>query len=53
MYATCSVNSNGNIQGTSLTATENGTNGTAKFSQVDVKTKTQSVLGRPMITIFE
>lgn len=53
MYATCSVISNGNIQGTSLTATENGTNGTAKFSQVDVKTKTQSVLGRPMITIFE
>lgn len=53
MYATCSVNSNGNIQGTSLTATENGTNGTVKFSQIDVKTKTQSVLGRPMITIFE
>lgn len=53
MYGTCSVNSNGNIQGTSLTATENGTNGTVKFSQIDVKTKTQSVLGRPMITIFE
>lgn len=53
MYATCSVNSNGNIQGTSLTATENGTNGTVKFSQIDIKTKTQSVLGRPMITIFE
>ncbi|MDE6127475.1 MAG: hypothetical protein K2G30_11045, partial [Muribaculaceae bacterium] len=53
MYATCSVNSNGNIQGTSLTATDNGTNGTVKFSQIDVKTKTQSVLGRPMITIFE
>ena len=53
MYATCSVNSGGNIQGTSLTATENGTNGTVKFSQIDVKTKTQSVLGRPMITIFE
>lgn len=53
MYATCSVNSNGNIQGTNLTATENGTNGTVKFSQIDIKTKTQSVLGRPMITIFE
>lgn len=53
MYATCSVNTSGNIQGTSLTATENGTNGTVKFSQIDVKTKTQSVLGRPMITIFE
>ncbi len=53
MYATCSVNSSGNIQGTSLTATENGTNGTVKFSQIDVKTKTQSVLGRAMITIFE
>lgn len=53
MYATCSVNSNGNIQGTSLTATENGTNGTVRFSQIDVKTKNQSVLGRPMLTIFE
>ncbi len=53
MYGTCSVNSGGNIQGASLTATENGTNGTVKFSQIDVKTKTQSVLGRPMITIFE
>lgn len=52
-YATCSVNSGGNIQGTSLTATEGGTNGTVKFSQIDVKTKTQSVLARPMITIFE
>lgn len=51
MYATCSVNSGGNIQGTSLTAS--GTTGSVKFSQIDVKTKTQSVLGRPMFTIFE
>lgn len=51
MYATCSVNSNGNIQGCSLTAS--GTTGSVKFSQIDIQKKTQSVLGRPMITIFE
>ena len=49
MYATCSVNASGNIQGTSLTAADL----TVKFSQVDVKTKTQSVLGRAMFTVFE
>lgn len=51
MYATCSVNNSGNIQGTSLTA--DGTTGTVKFSQIDIKTKTQSVLGRAMFTVFE
>ncbi len=49
MYATCSVNASGNIQGASLTASDL----TVKFSQVDVKTKTQSVLGRAMFTVFE
>ncbi|MDE6125398.1 MAG: hypothetical protein K2G30_00410, partial [Muribaculaceae bacterium] len=51
MYATSSVNSGGNIQGTSLTA--DGDTGTVKFAQIDVKTKTQSVLGRAMFTVFE
>lgn len=51
MYLSCSINANGNVQGCSLTA--NGNNGSAKFSQIDIKTKTQSVLCRPMITIFE
>ena len=53
MYATCSVNNGGNIQGASLTATDNGTNGTVKFAQVDINSKTLSVLGRPMFTVFE
>ncbi len=52
MYGTCSVNSAGNIQGASLTATDNGTNGTVRFSQIDIKTKTQAVLGRAMATMF-
>lgn len=53
MYASCSVNTGGNIQGGSLSINADGSNGSVKFSQIDVKTKTQSVLGRPMITIFE
>lgn len=52
MYGSCSVNSGGNVQGASLTATEEGTNGTVKFAQIDIKTKTQSVLGRAMATMF-
>lgn len=51
MYVTSSVNSGGNIQGANITAS--GRTGSARFSQIDVKTKTQSVLCRPMITIFE
>ncbi len=53
MYDTCSVNKSGTIQGTNITATDNGTNGTVRFSQIDIVTKTPTVLGRPMFTIFE
>lgn len=49
MYATCSVNNNGNVQGCNMQINPCS----VKFSQIDVQTKTQSVLGRPMITIFE
>lgn len=53
MYATASVNNSNNVQGGSLSINTDGTNAEAKFSQIDVKSKTQSVLGRAMFTIFE
>lgn len=53
MYATCTTNQNGNIQGGSLAWTVATSTATAKFSQIDVKTKNQSVLCRPMFTVFE
>ena len=49
MYVTTSVNSNGNVMGTSLAAATLS----VSFSQIDVQTKTQSVLCRPMFTVFE
>lgn len=52
-YLTCSVNSGNNVMGCSLTAPAGSTAESAKFSQIDIKTKTQSVLLRPMFTIFE
>lgn len=53
MYATSSVNNSNNTQGGSLSISSDGTGAAAKFSQIDIKTKTQSVLGRAMFTIFE
>lgn len=49
MYATCSVNASGNVQGCSMQINPCS----VRFAQIDVKTKTQSVLGRAMFTIFE
>lgn len=53
MYATCSINDGGNVVGCSMTPATDSTPDNAKFAQIDIKTKTQSVLCRPMFTIFE
>lgn len=39
--------------GCSLTAPTADAAASAKFAQIDIKTKNQSVLCRPMFTIFE
>ena len=53
MYVTSTVNAGNNVSGFSLNvdATNGPTDG--KNGQIDIKTKTQSVLCRPMMTIFE
>ena len=53
MYVTCSINAGNNVMGCSLTAPTADAAASAKFAQIDIKTKNQSVLCRPMFTIFE
>ncbi|MDE6197497.1 MAG: hypothetical protein K2F91_06500, partial [Muribaculaceae bacterium] len=53
MYVTCSVNDGGNVMGGQFANNADLDYANVTFNQIDIKTKTQSVLCRPMFTIFE
>ena len=53
MYVTCSVNDGGKVMGAQFANNADLDYTNVTFSQIDIKTKTQSVLCRPMFTIFE
>lgn len=53
MYVTCSVNDGGNVMGAQFANNADLDYANVTFNQIDIKTKTQSVLCRPMFTVFE